>query len=225
MAALGQTQIGEQPLEDGAHRRCIVSGSSFPKDQLLRFVAGPDGDVVPDFAGELPGRGLWITPRRDALQRACAKNLFSRAARMSLRIPDDLIERVEGLAKKRGLSDLSLARRAGQLVAGFEKVKGRLAAGQVAVLCQAIDGAVESREKLWRLAKTKSADCHLVEVFTAEEMGKALGCEPRVHVAIDPGPLANRFVLDSLRLRSLRGSHYEDLSDGMDLQVLSSGAS
>ena len=46
-----------------------MTGAVMPKDALLRFVLAPDGQVVPDLAGKLPGRGIWVTPRRDAKRR------------------------------------------------------------------------------------------------------------------------------------------------------------
>ena len=51
-------------------RRDIVSGEVLPENRLLRFVAGPDGAVVPDVAAKLPGRGLWVEPTRAAIARA-----------------------------------------------------------------------------------------------------------------------------------------------------------
>jgi len=51
------------------------------RDALLRFVVGPDGAIVPDIEARLPGRGLWLTPRRDIVERALTKRIFARAAR------------------------------------------------------------------------------------------------------------------------------------------------
>ena len=43
-------------------RRCIVSGKTFPKRELIRFCVSPDRELVPDLANKLPGRGIWIFP-------------------------------------------------------------------------------------------------------------------------------------------------------------------
>src|SRR5580692_10481389 len=58
-------------------RRCIVTGEVMPQARLIRFVAGPAGEIVPDVAGNLPGRGLWLTARHDIVERAVAKRLFA----------------------------------------------------------------------------------------------------------------------------------------------------
>src|ERR1051326_55554 len=99
-------------------RRCIVTGESKDRGQLLRFVVAPDGAIVPVVAGRLPGRGLWLTPRRDIVERALTKRIFARAARQPLVAPPGLADRVEALLARRCCDALGLARRAGLAVAG-----------------------------------------------------------------------------------------------------------
>src|SRR5690348_8182333 len=103
-------------------RRDIVSGEVMDEAALIRFVAGPDGLVVPDLARKLPGRGLWVAATREAVETAARKNLFARAAKAQLRAPGDLAPQVEILLRKRLLSALGLARKAGDTTSGFEKV-------------------------------------------------------------------------------------------------------
>ena len=40
-------------------RRDLVSHQVMDESRLIRFVAGPEGQVVPDLGRKLPGRGLW----------------------------------------------------------------------------------------------------------------------------------------------------------------------
>src|SRR5258707_9749844 len=72
-AALDES-AAEALAEDGPLRRCIATREVKPKDALLRFVAGPDNELVPDIAGKLPGRGLWVSADRAALELALQKN-------------------------------------------------------------------------------------------------------------------------------------------------------
>src|SRR5258708_39003443 len=104
-------------------RRCIVTGVVRPKPELVRFVVGPDGTVVPDIAARLPGRGLWLTARRDIMEAAGAKRLFGRAARAPVTVPGDLAERGEILLRRRCADLIGLARRSRRAVAGYEKVR------------------------------------------------------------------------------------------------------
>src|SRR5437016_3720303 len=114
---------------EAPERRCIVTGATGERGALLRFVVGPDGEIVPDVAARLPGRGLWLTPQRDIVERAVAKRLFARAARRPVSAPPELADRIESLLARRCCEALGLARRAGLAVAGFERVEQALRRG------------------------------------------------------------------------------------------------
>ena len=194
-------------------RRCIASGEMRPKEELIRFVAAPDGTVVPDLAERLPGRGLWLSPRRDAMAKACARNLFARAAKASLRVPDDLVDSVEHMLTRRCLDLVGFAKRSGAAVSGYEKVAASLATGRAAMLLAAVDGAEDGRRKLRALARARGLGVAVVELFTAEELGRAMGHDARVHVAIAPGGVAARLAKEIVRLESLRGPPRQEDED------------
>ena len=82
-------------------RRDLASHQVMDESRLIRFVAGPDGQVVPDLGRKLPGRGLWVAADRASVQTAAKKNLFSRAAKTRLAASDDLPDLVERLLHRR----------------------------------------------------------------------------------------------------------------------------
>ena len=207
-AAAGPPAGGGNPRRSGAaepERRCLASGQVLPKAQLLRFVVGPEGTVVPDLAERLPGRGLWLQARQDMMAKACAKNLFAKAAKRQVRVPDDLAQQVEALALRRCLDLLGLARRAGAVVAGFEKVKAALRAGEVGLLVQAADAAEDGRHKIRALARAVAPKTPVVQFCGAAELGAAVGREAVVHVGIAPGRFAAGLAREIQRLADLRG--------------------
>ena len=118
-------------------RRCIASGESRPKEALLRFVVGRRASSSPTWQGRLPGRGLWVASDRRSVGAAVAKRLFSRAARQPVAVPEDLERIVEAGLVRRTLELIALARRAGQAVTGFEKVRGWLRDGTATALIEA----------------------------------------------------------------------------------------
>jgi predicted RNA-binding protein YlxR (DUF448 family) len=194
------------PADDGT-RRDIVSGRLLPRQALLRFVAAPDGGVVPDVAGRLPGRGLWVAASRDAVTQAVTQKLFARAARQPLHAPADLARRAEEALVQRMLNDLGLARRSGALILGFDKVLHALASGPVAApraLIEASDGAPDGKRKLFAAAYRQHLPCVIVESLSSAELGLALGLENVIHAAIHPGGLAERLVFDAERLKGFR---------------------
>ena len=102
------------------------------EERLDRFVAGPDGSVVPDLARKLPGRGVWVAATREAVGEAVKRNAFARSAKTPLKPAGDLADQVAALLRQRLLSALGLARRAGDLTSGFEKTAAAVASGRPA---------------------------------------------------------------------------------------------
>lgn len=190
-------------------RRCIVTRQALEKPAMIRFVLDPDGHVVPDLKEKLPGRGLWVTADREVLAQAAAKNAFAKAARQSAKVPADLVERVAELAKREVAELIGLARKSGQLRAGFEKVQIALQGGRVRVLIAAKDGAEDGRGKLARLASSVASvsgrsGVEICAPLTAAELAQALGREHAVHAAIAESGIAERIIVACRRLAGLR---------------------
>lgn len=181
-------------------RRCIVTGESQPRGGLIRFVIGPDGGVVPDLAGKLPGRGIWISADRGALEQACKRKLFARAARKPVQVPDGLPDLVHDLLTRRVIDLISLGRKSGQAVAGYEKVRDWLTRGDARVLIQAHDGSARGKTKL---RPPSGRDSHIT-CLSAQEMGVAFGREHVIHAALAAGGLTSRVVEEAAKLARLR---------------------
>lgn len=185
-------------------RRDIVSGQVMGEAALVRFVAGPGGLVVPDLARKLPGRGLWVAADRASVETAVKKGGFSRAAKAKLTAPADLADQVETLLLRRLLDGLGLAKRAGELISGFEKVASTLNAGKAAWLIEASDGAADGRRKILNVARKSPKPPQLCGLFDAEELGLALGAENVIHTAFLAGRGADRWTNDVRRLSGFR---------------------
>lgn len=185
-------------------RRDIVSGEVMPEERLIRFVADPAGTVVPDLACKLPGRGVWVAADRVSVDTAARKGLFSRAAKAKLTAAPDLADQVDRLLAGRVLNALGLAKRAGQLISGFEKVAAALGAGKVAWLVEASDGAADGRRKILSVARKSPRAPQLIGTWSASELGLALGGENVIHTAFLAGRGADRWTFDVLRLSGFR---------------------
>jgi predicted RNA-binding protein YlxR (DUF448 family) len=186
--------------ESGPNRRCLVTGESVPVERLVRFAIGPDGAVVPDIEGRLPGRGMWLSAERDVVNKALAKSLFARAARRTVVAPGDLADRIESLLARRCVELLGMARRAAQVVAGFDQVRATLSEGRGGLLVEASDGSGDGRDKLRAMAPGVT----VVTVLSSEELGAAFGRDRFVHVLVAPGRLADRIRVEAERLAGFR---------------------
>jgi predicted RNA-binding protein YlxR (DUF448 family)/ribosomal protein L30E len=188
-------------MRDAPERKCIVSGESQPKAGLIRFCVGPDNQVVPDVLNRLPGRGIYVSADRAMITKAAAKGLFSRAARQPVKSPDGLADLVEGLMVRRVVDLISMARKAGGAVAGFEKVKDWLVKDKAKVLIQASDGSERGKDKLHPPQGDVS---RFIGCLTSGELGLAFGRERAIHAALAAGGLTTRVVEEAARLAGLR---------------------
>jgi hypothetical protein len=194
------TRGGRERDRDDPERKCLATGESQPKAGLIRFCLGPDAQVVPDILGRLPGRGFYVSADRALIDKAAKKGLFTRAARQPVKVPDGLADLVERLLAGRVVELLSMARKAGDAVTGYEKVKDWLAKGQAATLIQASDGSERGKTKL----HAPEGAGGFIGVLTAGEMGLSFGRERAIHAALAAGGLRTRVVEEAARLSGLR---------------------
>ena len=195
------TRGGRTKDRDEPERRCIVTGESQPRGGLIRFVVGPDATVVPDVAGKLPGRGIYVSADRSAIEQAVKRRLFSRAAKMQVTAPEGLADQVHDLMTRRVIDSVSMARKAGQAVAGFEKSRDWLRNEEAEVLIQAHDGSERGKTKL---RPPDGAETHIT-CLSAGEIGLAFGREHVIHAALAAGGLCTRVVEEAAKLARLRG--------------------
>jgi predicted RNA-binding protein YlxR (DUF448 family) len=189
---------GADPPERGPLRRCIVTRETLPKAAMLRFVIGPGQEVVPDPAGRLPGRGLWLKSQGDVLVRAMKAGSFAKAARGKVAVPPDLESRVADGLRSRIRDLIGFARRGGLAVAGREAVLEWLRTGRAALLVAASDGSEAERARL-----TGGREYEVLAPLTAAELGQVFGRERAVHVALAEGNLADLLRQEAARLSGL----------------------
>lgn len=196
-AALAGMAALDEP-ERGPLRRCLVSRESLPKEGMIRFVLDPGRVVVPDLAGKLPGRGMWLSAKADVLERAVKRGAFSRAARGTVHLPPDLRSRIEDGLKRRLRDLVGFARRGGQAVCGREAVREWMQSGKAGLLVEASDGSPNERARL-----VGGRGLPVVAPLPAEMLGGVFGRDHAVHVAIAPGRLADAIVAEAARLAGM----------------------
>ncbi len=191
---------GREKDQDGPERRCIATGEVGDPARMIRFVVGPEGQAVPDVRNKLPGRGIWGSATKEAPETAIKKKAFSRSAKEQVSVPDDLFEQVEDALVRRLVDLISLARKAGQAVTGFEKVKGWLETEQARILIQSSDGSERGKSKL----RSPPGKDVFVGCLTAQELGLAFGRESVIHGALTAGGLSKQVIVEAKRLRGVR---------------------
>lgn len=192
-------------MNGSRERRCIVSGEVLPEGRLVRFAAGPDGQVVPDIEAKLPGRGMWVRAERKAVDQAVAKGLFARAAGGPVKADAGLAGRTEARLVERMLDHLGLGRRAGDLILGFDQVERALRGpGAPAVIVEASDASADGARKLQAAARASGIAPFVIGALSSAELSLALGRSNVVHAALKSGRIAERLVFDAGRLNGFR---------------------
>jgi uncharacterized protein len=197
-----------EAADKGPLRFCAVSRVQRPPEELIRFVAGPDLAVVPDLARRLPGRGVWVEATRASVAEAVRRKAFARSLKKSVSVPADLPELVERLLRKRLVEAVSIANKAGLLVAGFAKVAQAIEAGNTVALIPASDAAADGVDKLDRKFKAlggfEGAPATIVRELAGGELSLAFGRPNVIHAAAAEGGASRRLIEEARRLGRYR---------------------
>lgn len=196
-------------------RRCIATMERRPQAEMIRFVLGPDAQVVPDIAARLPGRGAWVTASADALQLAVKRGAFARAFKAQAKAGPDLVAQTEDLLVRGLLNMIGMAKRAGEITLGFEQVREAVRSARPACLMAAANASEDQRNKVLALVRglygpqpgESPKDARLppvVSCFSDEELGMALGRERVVHACLKQGRIAHAWMGELTRLSGFR---------------------
>lgn len=178
-------------------RTCVVTRAERTPDELIRFVVGPDGAVVPDLARRLPGRGVWVALDAAVVATAVKTKAFARSMKRQVTATPDLPALIERLLVKRSIEALSIANKAGLVLTGFGKVEAELTRSPLALM-HATDAAEDGCQKLNRKWVAINADHNrsalIIGGLTIDQLSLAIGRENVVHTCLRHGGAATRFV-------------------------------
>ena len=160
-------------------RKCIVTGEIKEKSQLLRFVLTPDNRIVPDLYKKLPGKGVYVTNSYAALLQGIEKNFFAKILKKKVKVDKELLQIVENILHKNTLDAISLAKKAGDVVIGLDKVLAALKTQKVLFVVVATDAGEDGLKKLHHLTTQMS----VYRLFSVEELDKTLDKGNTVYLA------------------------------------------
>ena len=207
LATEAETQLDQGPAAAGSERFCALTRTAKPVDELIRFVVGPDGDVVPDVKRKLPGRGIWITATRATVDEAVKRRVFARGFRREVRVAADLGAMTERLLERSALDALAIVGKARQIVAGFGKVEDAIGSGDAVAIIHATDGAADGKRKVAAAARRNAKEGREIpsfDVFSSRQLDLALGRLNVIHAALLDGPAGATFVARTQRLLRFR---------------------
>lgn len=218
--ALGRSKTRKRsarPEPKGAPlRQCALTRDKLEQPKMIRFAAGPDGVLVVDVAGKLPGRGVWLTANRDTVDTAIKKGVFSRALKQQVTAPDDLSDQVEAALVARCQGLLGMAKKSGQVILGFDQARASIRKEEPGWVLEAADGSKDGRNKVHFLAKALFETVNTAGALSAAELGMAFGRPHVVHGVLLQGSLADHWAVAYGRLTGFRTAPETSWFSGRD---------
>ena len=197
LAVAQDNELDRGASAPGTERTCALSREVKPVDDMVRFVVAPTGEVVADVKRKLPGRGLWVTATRDAVEQAVKRSVFARGFKREIRA-SGLAEQTERMLERAALDALAIAAKAGLVVPGYAKVEAALAGGDVRALIHAADGAEDGKRKLnaalQRQIEDGASEIPVIDDFSGAQLDLALNRPNVVHAALLAGPGSETFL-------------------------------
>lgn len=205
---------GATSVAPGTERTCALTRETKPVAEMIRFVVGPAGEAVPDVKRKLPGRGIWVTGTRAAVEDAVKRNTFARGFKRAVSVDRDLAEQTERLIERAALDALAIAGKAGTVITGFSKVEAACGGDDILALIHASDAADDGKRKLaaalHRNTAAKSHGIMVIDAFTGTQLDLALNRPNVVHAALLAGPGSETFLTRLARLMRFRTGRSPD---------------
>ena len=180
-------EIAMVDLKELETRKCVISGEVLNKEELLRFVILKDGEMLPDFNKKIDGRGFYVSNSKKLLQSLVEKHPFNKILHKKVEYAPNMPEIVESILTKKGLEALNLARKAGDLVLGFEKVKELIIKGRAAFVVEATDAGADGRQKIAEM----SANLEKFTLYDTAVLSSAFDRENTVYLAVKKGKMSD----------------------------------
>ena len=199
---------GATSVAPGTERTCALTRQLKPAEDMIRFVVGPNAEAVPDVKRKLPGRGIWITATRAAVEEAVKRNVFARGFKRDVRAARDLAVQTELLIERAALDALAIAGKAGTVVSGFSRVEEAAGRDDIVALIRAAEAGDDGKRKLTaalnRNTAGKSREIVVIDAFTGAQLDLALNRPNVVHAALLAGPGSETFLTRAARLIRFR---------------------
>jgi predicted RNA-binding protein YlxR (DUF448 family) len=175
-------------------RTCVGCLQVASKDQLIRLVCSPSGQVLLDIYGKLPGRGAYLCARRRCAEQALQKTRLQEALRRKVSVAgiDELVGAMVGVMMERARSCIRIARKAGRVVSGYTQVGRALTYEPVACLLVAEDTAPDRLREYEGWCAKRRIPCHLF--LTKTQLGELAGRDESSALAILEPRLGERLI-------------------------------
>ena len=153
-------------------------------DHLLHLAFTPEGDVIVDRWGHLPGRGAHVCFKSSCIRKAVKPAALVAAFKRPLTVPDatSIHQAAEALLSDRLATCLGMAQKAGFVLSGYVPLRRALTEGKLVCLVLAAD-IVDTRRQAYH---AWCAQDHIptFTCFTKTRLGQIIGKSSRSAVGL-----------------------------------------
>ena len=176
---------------------CSVTKKMYPSENMIRFVLFPDNKYTIDLNYEFQGKEFFIFASKSTLARIkdFVGDIYEKEPQV-----ENLVTRIDSIIVKRIVSLIALARKSGNLIFGFERVKMALKSGDSDILFHANNGSPKELKRI----KPRSVRLILVSLFSSSELGKVFNRDNVAHSCVLKGGLAKSLILDVKKLEGIQ---------------------
>jgi uncharacterized protein len=161
---------------------------------MIRFALSPEGQVVPDLRGTLPGRGVWVGCHKTLVEKAVKRGLFAKGFKKQAVASAQLADEIEGLMLGQIKNALSLANKAGAALCGFTKVEDAIRTGKAVAVLHARAAGAEGQRKLAAALQASGAAVPVITDLSEAELGLAFGRPDVIHAVLVAGHGSTGFM-------------------------------
>ena len=176
---------------------CHITKKLYPNELMIRFVLSSSNVLTLDLYNEFEGDEFYVLASKKELEKVCRH--FSKKYEIVFQ-PADLVPRIDSILLKRIVGLISLARKAGKVIIGYEKLQRCLSVNKIVLLLQAKDGS-EIRKRDLMLPKPQKAR---IDCLNKGELGASFGKNAITAVGFLKSSFTNPLIFDTSRLESLR---------------------
>ena len=155
---------------------CLGGGGVHPRQKLLRFVAGPDGQIYLDLNHDLPGLGAYIRPGLSFFEKALTTKALENTLDAQWQgTAADMQTMALKVVEKQLLNTLGLMRKSGHIMTGTDKTLEALYQGKVQTILVAEDIAANTLKKV--TLACENVEAKWLKVCSRAQLESALGKE------------------------------------------------
>lgn len=166
--------------EELENRKCAFTGKTKSKSELLRFTLLKDGNLIPDFNKKLGGKGIYFSNSKNMLETMVKTAKLGKILHKPIKVDPNIPFIVEQLLAAKGLEALNLARKSGNLVLGFEKIKEKILKNKVAFVVESTNAGTDGKQKMSELCK----NIEILTIYDSQTFEKAFSRETVVYLAV-----------------------------------------